>query len=462
MSAGRRRWSLRARLTAAATVVVAVALSGAAALLVWRVETTLIADLDLMAARQAVAVAASTAQGGAPVISASEAGDTVVQVVTSSGEVIASSPNIEGEPRLFSFPPAPPTETPAVRTVAAVPLGDNGDYRVAAVAGRRAGTGYTVYVGLPLAPVRQTVTALTVTLVVGVPVLTTLLGVLTWLLIGRALRPVEQLRRQAADITAVDFGRRLEVPPTGDELSRLAATINEMLARLDASVTRQREFVADAAHELRSPVASIRAQLEVAEEQASADGEAAAHVLAEDSRRLSALVDDLLALARLDAHPISRSDAVDLDDVVLAEVESLRLRSDVEVDLSGLSGARVLGDRGMLARTVRNVLDNAARYASQRVWVKLAASAEAVTLVIADDGPGIPPDDRQRVFERFTRLDGSRGRDAGGVGLGLAIVHDVVAAHGGRVTIGDNHPGTELAIVLPAWTEGPPEQPAAV
>ncbi len=450
MSIGRWHWSLRARLTAAAAVVVGVAVSGAAALLVWRVEATLVADLDLAAARQAVAVAASTAQGGAPAISASEAGDTAVQVVNGRGEVIASSPNIEGEPRLFTFPPALPTETPAVRTVATVPLGDGSDYRVAAVAGRRAGTGYTVYVGLPLAPVRQTVTALTASLVVGVPLLATLLGVLTWLLVGRALRPVENLRRQAAGISAADFGRRLEVPPTGDELSRLAVTINDMLARLDASVSRQRRFVADAAHELRSPVASIRAQLEVAEAQVPPDGRTAEHALAEDARRLSALVDDLLALASLDAHPIPRSDPVDLDDVVLDEVLSVRLRSSVVVDISRLSGARVLGDRAMLARAVRNVLDNAARYASSAVRVQLTASADTVTLVVADDGLGIPPDDRQRVFERFTRLDGARGRDAGGVGLGLAIVHDVVTAHGGRVTIGDNHPGTELMIVLPS------------
>jgi signal transduction histidine kinase len=331
-----------------------------------------------------------------------------------------------------------------------VPLGDGSDYRVAAVAGRRAGTGYTVYVGLPLAPVRQTVTALTASLVVGVPLLATLLGVLTWLLVGRALRPVENLRLQAAGISAADFGRRLEVPPTGDELSRLAVTINDMLARLDASVSRQRRFVADAAHELRSPVASIRAQLEVAEAQVPPDGRTAEHALAEDARRLSALVDDLLALASLDAHPIPRSDPVDLDDVVLDEVLSVRLRSSGVVDISRLSGARVLGDRAMLARAVRNVLDNAARYASSAVRVQLTASADTVTLVVADDGLGIPPDDRQRVFERFTRLDGARGRDAGGVGLGLAIVHDVVTAHGGRVTIGDNHPGTELMIVLPS------------
>ena len=462
MSAGHRHWSLRARLTAAATVVVAVAVSGAAALLVWRVETKLVADLDLAATRQAIVVAASTAQGGAPAIAASEAGDTAVQVVNGSGGLIASSPNIEGEPRLFDFPATPPTEPPAIRTVVAVPLGENSDYRVAAVAGGRAGADFTVYVGLPLAPVRQTVTALTTSLLFGVPLFTTLLGTMTWLLVGRALRPVENLRRQAADISDRDFGRRLEVPQTGDELSRLAATINEMLARLDSSVTRQREFVADAAHELRSPVASIRAQLEVAEAHAAADDRAAAQILAADSRRLSLLVDDLLALARLDAHPVPRNDVVDLDDVVLDELASLRLRTSVEIDISGLSGARVLGDRGMLARAARNVLDNAARYASLRVWVRLAASSGVVTLVVADDGPGIAPDDRQRVLERFTRLDGSRGRDAGGVGLGLAIVHDVVEAHGGRVTIGDNHPGTLLAIVLPSWREDLPSGAPAI
>ncbi|MEP6527776.1 MAG: ATP-binding protein [Nocardioidaceae bacterium] len=446
------RRSLRLRLTLAASVAITCVLVVGAGLLIWRVHTSLLADLDTAAARQALAAATGISTGGRPVLPAGGEGDMALQVVGPRGRVVASSLNIDGEPRIFSFATSAPfAAPPTVLTAYDVPLGDNGSYRVATLAaagpdGRR----YLVYVGLPMGPVNRTVTTMVAALAGGVPVLAGVLVGVTWLLVGRALRPVEVLRRQAASFTVSDLGRRVDVPSTGDELSRLGVTLNDLLAQLDSSLQQQRQFVADAAHELRSPIASVLAQLEVA---GAEDGGALGHApeaLVAEVRRLSCLVDDLLALARLDAQPKLRTAPVDLDDVVVTEVAVLRARTSVAVDTSAVSAARVSGDAGMLHRVVRNLLDNASRYARSRIAVGLLTDGATVVLTVADDGPGIPQAYRRRVFDRFTRLDEARHRDAGGVGLGLAIVRDVVAAHHGEVSAEDNLPGTRFVVRMPA------------
>ncbi len=170
--------------------------------------------------------------------------------------------------------------------------------------------------------------------------------------------------------------------------------------------------------------------------------------LAEDAQRLSRLVEDLLQLARMDARVPLAHDAVDLDEIVLETAQRAREGTGVSLDTSAVSGARVLGDRDALARVVQNLLDNALRYARTRVRVTLTTTDEA-ELTVADDGPGIPPDQRERVFQRFTRLDDARSRDTGGTGLGLAIVRDVVTRHSGTVSIEDAGPGARFVIRLP-------------
>ncbi|MCU1668944.1 MAG: integral rane sensor signal transduction histidine kinase [Blastococcus sp.] len=287
----------------------------------------------------------------------------------------------------------------------------------------------------------QLVAALAVTL----PLLVGALAAITWLLTARALHPVEVLRQQAADVTATDLHRRVDVPPAADELSRLAETLNDLLARLDSAQRLQRQFIADAAHELRSPVAAIRLQLETADIEGSTRT-----AVVQQSVRLSRLVDDLMSLARLDARPQLRQEEVDLDDVVRSEVTLLRPQTAVEIDTRQLRTVRVLGDEALLGRMVRNLLDNAVRYAATRVTVGSSPVEGEAVLVVADDGPGIAAVDRKRVFDRFTRLDGARGRDEGGVGLGLAIVSDIVTAHGGTVRTEDNAPGTRMEVRLPA------------
>ncbi|MFB7999952.1 ATP-binding protein [Streptomyces sp. NPDC056002] len=277
----------------------------------------------------------------------------------------------------------------------------------------------------------------------------TLTGV-AWLLTGRALRPVEVLRAQTAEISVSDLSRRLDVSPSADALGRLATTLNDLLARLESSTQKQRQFIADASHELRSPLSSLHTQLEVAARHPdSADWRRLGPVLVEDSERLSRLVDDLVRLARLDAHPRFRTRNVDLDEIVFAEVQRARQRTHLTIDQHTVSAARVDGDADALTRVVRNLLDNAIRHATLRIDVSLRALDGTAQLVVSDDGPGIPVPDRQRVFDRFTRLDDARARDTGGSGLGLAIVRDIITVHHGTVHVEDNAPGARLIVRLP-------------
>ena len=301
-----------------------------------------------------------------------------------------------------------------------------------------------------LAEVDDTISSITDALLIGFPALVLLVGVLAWYMAGRALRPVEAIRAEAASITHTTIHRRVPVPATHDEISRLASTMNEMLDRLEDASTRQRRFVSDASHELRSPVASIRTQLEVALRRPGRDDwpVVAERVLAEDER-LEQAVADLVELARLD-EGIAYGDLaeIDLDEVVFEECSRARA---IPVDTSGVSGGRVNGRRDALARAVRNLVDNACRHAQSRVTVTVQTRDDSVELVVADDGPGIAPEDRTRVFERFTRLDEGRARDAGGMGLGLAVVKSTVERHGGSVTIEDAEPhGARFVVRIPA------------
>jgi len=459
-----RRLSLRARLTAAATIVIAVGMAAAAALLVWRVDSVLASNLDTNLTQQVHEVAADVARGDAnPRVARSAGESTVLQVVDGAGKVISSSGDIDGEPRLFFISPA--ADAPALGTVISSAL--DGPYRVAAVAVTSPSGPATVYVGSPTTPLEDSGSELGATLIFGVPTMVALLALVGWLLVGRALRPVDVIRRQAAAIPGTDLQQRLDVPASDDELGRLAQTFNDLLERIAIAADRQRRFVADAAHELRTPLATLRARLEI-DLRHPPEGEGNAKIA--DTRqlslqqvtRLAALVDDLLQLARLDADPRLHRRPIDLDDLVWETVREAREGGAPHLDTTGISPVRVLGDPVALHRVIRNLIRNAVRYADQTVTVRLfrdsppagiraSASAGGIAmLIISDDGPGIPLADRERVFERFVRLDEGRARDAGGTGLGLAIVADIVTAHGGRVRIDDNHPGAKVWVELPA------------
>jgi signal transduction histidine kinase len=277
-------------------------------------------------------------------------------------------------------------------------------------------------------------------LLVTFPLLLGALAVIAWRVIGWTLRPVEQLRAGAEQISRTRrIGgpaerERLPVPPAADEIRALAITLNEMLDRLAETQERQRAFVADAAHELRSPLASIQAQLEVA--QRLDEGGTLPADLMVDVKRLSGLVEDLLLLARADAdtRPPARLAAVDARDLV-AELSVTYRHARVPVTLHADEPVIIMCAAEELRRAISNLLDNAVRHAKTRVDVTTSVDHDQAVISVSDDGAGVQPADRERVFERFTRLDDSRGRSSGGTGLGLAIVRELVTRAGGTVAL---------------------------
>jgi signal transduction histidine kinase len=282
-------------------------------------------------------------------------------------------------------------------------------------------------------------------MLVGVPVLVLVVGVITYLLTGRALAPVEQIRTRTARIGEADLGTRIDVPPTGDEIARLAVTLNGMLDRLHDAHQAQVRFVADASHELRSPLAAARAELDVAtRDPEHADWPATAEVLRASNDRMQRLVDDLLVLIRTAERAPGRDRDVDLDDVVERIGFGLRPRDGVVVDVV-TEPVRVRGNADELARAVQNLVDNAVRHAQHRVRLTVTGGAR---VEVADDGSGISEADRELVFDRFVRLDDGRARSAGGSGLGLAIVRGIVESHGGTVHAGASDLGGAGFVVL--------------
>ncbi|MGQ4450537.1 ATP-binding protein [Streptomyces griseus] len=326
------------------------------------------------------------------------------------------------------------------------------DYRFAAVeATTPDGVTLTVYAGAPLAAEQEAVNTVRGAMLTGLPLLLVVVAGVTWLVTRRALRPVEGIRREMAAITASeDLARRVPEPGSRDEIAALARTTNETLTVLEASVERQRRFVADASHELRSPIASLRTQLEVAEahpELLDLPGAVA------DTVRLQVLAADLLLLARLDAGEKPGSATVELGALVREEVsQRAGDRFAVRVEVPEGGAFEVNGSRGQLSRVIGNLLDNAQRHAEGSVAVSVAADGHGVRVEVRDDGAGVPEEERERIFERFVRLDDARSRDDGGAGLGLAIARDVASRHGGTLTV---HRAAEGGAAFRLWLPRP-------
>ncbi|XHM63419.1 sensor histidine kinase [Streptomyces nigra] len=464
-----RRWfgSVRSRATLAATLVVAVALlaAGAAVLLSLRSDLTGQAESEAASAARAVAVELSD---GRPYdkLTGLDEDDRPVQIVDERGRVVAASEDLErvtgtgadtARPRGSggraggdadddaddsddaNGSDGPDDDAPAPRgevdsdtdfsTGTATIDGTTADYRFAAVEVEFEDRGkFTVYAGAPLAAERSAVGTATTAMLIGFPLLLAVVAGATWLVTRRALSPVEGIRREMAAITASeDLARRVPVPATHDEVARLALTTNETLAALESSVERQRRFVADASHELRSPIASLRTQLEVGAahpELLDLDGAVT------DTVRLQTLAADLLLLARLDAGERPGDARFDLGALAREHAEG---RAGVTVTADEVP---VAGSRAQVGRVLTNLLDNARRHARSAVTVGVRAEGEWAVVAVADDGDGVPEADRERIFERFVRLDEARSRDDGGAGLGLAIARDVAVRHGGTLTVG--------------------------
>jgi signal transduction histidine kinase len=317
--------------------------------------------------------------------------------------------------------------------------------------------GYFTVVALPsLEEVRRSVTALSQALWVAIPLSVLVVGGLAWFLTGRALRPVERMRTEVDEITHTTLHRRVPDPGTADEVGRLARTMNAMLDRLERAQEQQRRFVSDASHELRSPLTTIKASVEIAARHpVESRWQQAATTVLSETDRLDGLVGDLLELARLDEATSLAPAAIDidLDELVRAEVARHRGDTTIAIDTSALSAARIRGDHSQITRVVRNLIDNAHRHSRERVEISLHSDGGEAVLRVDDDGAGIPEGDRERVFERFTRLDEGRARSAGGAGLGLALVKAVVTAHRGTVVVADAPAGgARFEVRLPRET----------
>ena len=439
--------SIRARVTVIAVLVVAAVLVANAVLVVLLQRRSLLDNLDRSLEQRADQIAASLddPDGG---FANSNTEDRFAQLLDATGALAASTDNVAGEPIAVD----PPSESSRQRWITSdIPLEDD-SYRILV---RRVDTGRVtglLVVGENIDDLQDAVRNLALTLAGLIPVVVAALGAVVWWLVGRTLQPVEQIRREVAEISLDRLDRRVPDPETGDEVDRLATTMNAMLDRLERSNERLQRFVADASHELRSPLTRIRTTVEVDLSAGDSDLDATCRSVLEETIVIQQLVDDLLFLARHDdPHALPRHRPVDLDVVVDAEVERLRDESGTILDMSEVSAGPVDADPSQMARLVRNLLNNAARHARDRVTIGVSQYDGLVRLVVDDDGPGVPDGDRERVFDRFTRLDDARAVSTGGTGLGLAIARDIAVAHGGTIRC-ETAPqgGARFVVELPA------------
>lgn len=442
--------TIRVRTTGAAVFAVGVTLVAASIAMVVQLEESVRGNVETSAVARAETVAHRLEAGEEPSsLTALDEDEEYVQILADDGRVVAASANVSDTEPLVRLAPY---ET---RTLDEVPFEDGAFLAVAEDAVDSSGL-LTVVVGRSLEVVQETRGTVVGLLAVGVPLLLLVVGIVTWRVVGRALAPVDAIRAEVEAISSRELHRRVPQPTGKDEIARLASTMNGMLTRLEKARLRERRFVSDASHELRSPVAAIRQHAEVA--QSYPDGTSTqelAEVVLEEDARLQRIVEDLLLLTRVDEGTLPlESSPVDVDDLLFDDVKRLRASTGLRVDGSGVSAGRVVGDREQLERMIRNLTDNAARHASREVRLALREDDGHVVLEVDDDGPGVPEEMREAVFERFTRLDDARDRQNGGAGLGLSIVSEIARAHGGSVAVTDAPiGGARFTVTLPSASE---------
>ncbi|MBM6403214.1 HAMP domain-containing histidine kinase [Phycicoccus sp. CSK15P-2] len=458
----RVRLGLRSRilvLTLPVVVLVSVALAGIVYLSLGQVLEASARDTAAVEARELQADLRSRQVDELLTGSAVIDGNRLIQVVDpADGTVVAVSGGAPSTPLA-----RPALEENQVRTgnVEDVPGHDDEAWVLAAADSRDVDE--RRYLVLVAVPTRIEATALGQSAefaTIGAIGLVAVLAAVTVFAVGQALRPVERMRDQVEAISTAGVApagsppARLSVPAGRDELARLAETMNHLLDRMRRADASRRAFVADAGHELRSPLTTIRVLLDrLGEDRPLPERRVASVRASAEVDRLSELVDDLLTLASADEHAmVLRRTEVDLDDLVLAEAGALRARGmPVEV---AVEPVRVEADQARLGRVVRNLLENAERHMESRVRVSLSHDDGDALVEVDNDGPPIDVADRERVFGRFVRLDDSRTRGTGGTGLGLAIVSEVVAAHDGSVVATETPEGwCRFAVRIPATPE---------
>ena len=381
-------------------------------------------------AHEISATIASGAQPASSALSDVTSKGSLLQIIDNRQQVVASSePTLEGTPITTLRPGPGVVEVDQEATL----RGEVGEPHALVAEGVQdpSGTAYIVVVANPLDVEATTVRTATILLALGALALLLILVVLINRILRQALEPVERIRNEVARITRVRGRGHLTVPPSGDEIARLAETMNVMLDRLEGADATTRRFISDASHELRSPLATIRTAMEVSARQPGPDPERD-RVIHGEVLRMQHLVEDLLTLAKVDDGGQLTLEEVDLDDLVEAEVRRVRAMGTAPVTAS-IAAARMVGDRPKLAQALRNLVDNAMRHTVGGVALAVRPVGDAVVLTVDNEGQPVAEDQRQAVFERFARLEESRERDSGGSGLGLAIVRTIVEAHGGSV-----------------------------
>ena len=424
---------IRVRVTLAATGAAILIGALGSALFLATLQENLQTALHDSASSQIEAVGAQLKAGETPAEAVVVGRDDVVlQIIGADGKVLASN-----ESSLHRTPLMDQVGTRQHQRL----KGFHDHYLLVA---DRVATGDLVVVGRSDEQVGRATSLVAILLAVSVPIGLGLVALAIFVAVGRALRPVEQMRREAGQITSEHLHRRLAVPPGDDEIPALAQTLNAMLDRIDASHRLQKQFVSDASHELRSPLASLRQIAEVARRYPDAhDVSGLADDVFAEEQRMEGLVEALLLLARPD--PEAGSTACDLDDVVFATARRVG-----GVDIFEVGAAQVAGDPVLWSQAIGNLVANARRHATSQVKVTLHAEGTDAVLHVDDDGSGVPAEERERIFDRFVRLDESRARDGGGSGLGLSIVHKIVTAYDGRVLVTDSPlGGARFSVVVP-------------
>jgi signal transduction histidine kinase len=453
----RRSGSLRLRITFVTTLVVAVVLGSGSFLLVHWLKSSQIDDADATLSGQVDVVAGYVNNGVIPqIITPRGLEPAQLQIVAPDTRVVALTPGLAESVRLDVFLP-PVVGHQEANTTTAAELGAEGTdrYRVLSRTVPYGQDWVSIYAASSLQAADQVVRTLVLGLWLVVPVLVALAALATWFLTGRALRPVDDIRREVNEIQGAGTDQRLATNRKATELDRLAETLNGMLDRMSASEAIRRQFLADASHELRSPLASARTMLEVGLSYPDrTDWPGTASEVMVEVDRLEGLAAELLALARAEGGERALSmEPIDLGALVRAEVQR---SGDARVGVHVATEAWVNADRQLMVRIVRNLLDNARRHAHTKVTVNVS-SGEMVSVQVHNDGDEIPADERELIFEPFTRLDNARNRDEGGAGLGLSLARRIAEVHGGTLTVVDVTHGAAFLLSLPAAESSPIE-----
>lgn len=455
-------WSVRSRIALFAGTVVALVCLAFSVVFVWALHLSGRDKLMQEVTEAGGRVAYMVDRGKAGDVPAELPGqDTTVQVVDPQGKVRAATPDVRGKPPMANFRPPAPLRRDTQEVCDGIFSVDRCHLVVAQEVYRDDGA-WLVYSAAPVAAFR--VSPILVTgLAAGSTLATAAVAYGTRRSVKRALTPVRAIRAELDEINASHLGRRVPVPEAKGEIHDLAQSINYTLDRLEETLEQQRRFTSDASHELRSPITAIRAQVEDALlAPQETDMREIGQAVLKSLERLQAIASDLLTLARLDAGAPCEREPLDLGGLVAAELDTRRPVRKIVSQLT--PGVIVRGDRIRLGRLVTNLLDNAERHAATTVRLEVRSEdppdgdprfrSGVAVLEVLDDGAGIAPDQRELVFQRFTRLDTARSRNAGGAGLGLPIARQIAESHGGSLTIIDSPRGAHFLLRLPLSREG--------